>query len=512
MISRRKILKGGAAAIVIASVPFKPRFAFAQSALPFDYFISANGDDDNVGSLASPWSITALNSKQSVYSGKRIGIIGDISGTQTPITHGTVGGVQTTLYSKLAANSNQPCLNVNGGSSSASTYIASCNSSGVYTPRSAIIDFANPAGGGIAAGEGFCFGQSNTSSTQVPSPGYVTYDALTIRNFNFSAICFINQGGSSLNGCVVQNCEIYNGSCASSANNPGAIRYNTVTGMTVKNCKIHDLGTTGGGGSPRWGFPAIGCYGAAGAAYATVITNNTIYNCTSILQKDSNSDFANCSYNYLDHGDFGSAANSDSGIGQGVVVSQQPASGVTSVFHHNVCLGPMWLQPQGSSILHGTYQIYNNTFYGTPNYPSFELMYCQLGLSGAALQFYHNLAYATNGYYAYSQYVQIGSIAIANATFNNNVYGNGMTFSIVDDVALSSFAAWQSATKCDQNSVLVSSSPFTGTPTAQVPSSFAAGSSAVIGGVMCGALDGSGIVGCDWSGEPVPAAPSLSVS
>jgi hypothetical protein len=44
--------------------------------------------------LASPWSITALNSKSSTYAGKKIGIIGDQGVIQT----GTVGGVQTKLY------------------------------------------------------------------------------------------------------------------------------------------------------------------------------------------------------------------------------------------------------------------------------------------------------------------------------------------------------------------------------------------------------------------------------
>ena len=53
MISRRKILKGGAAAAAIAWVPFiSARRAFAQTAGPFDYFISPTGDDNNPGTLA----------------------------------------------------------------------------------------------------------------------------------------------------------------------------------------------------------------------------------------------------------------------------------------------------------------------------------------------------------------------------------------------------------------------------------------------------------------------------
>ena len=58
----------------------------------FDFFIAPNGDDNNPGTLSSPWSITAFNTKMSTYSGKKVGIIGDIAGVQTPIQFGTVGG------------------------------------------------------------------------------------------------------------------------------------------------------------------------------------------------------------------------------------------------------------------------------------------------------------------------------------------------------------------------------------------------------------------------------------
>ncbi len=383
MISRRKILKGGAAAAVIASVPFiNIRRTFAQSVLPFDYFISPNGDDNNAGSLASPWSITALNSKMSLYAGKRVGIIGDIGGVQTPIQHGTIGGVQTTLYSLYqSSDGNNPVLKTNGGTSGASTYIASCNASGAYTPRWAIIDFSNPSGGASPTVSGFGMGQNSESATQVPNVGYITFDGLTIRNFTFSAIGLQNPGGSTLQGAVVQNCEIYNGGGVPSNNNPGAVRFWNAYGAIIHNNRIHDLSCNGGGASPLWGYNAIMCYGTAGTSIAMVITNNTTYNCSSILTKDFNNDFANCSYNYLDHGNFGSAAQVDQDIGIGVVVGHTPFTGVTSVFHHNICLGKFQAFPQsvGNPYVTGTSQIYNNTFYGTSNYANFDALYCKGG-------------------------------------------------------------------------------------------------------------------------------------
>jgi hypothetical protein len=512
MISRRKILKGGAAAAVIASVPFiNARRAFAQSAAPFDFYISPTGDDNNSGSLGNPWSITALNSKSSVYSGKRVGIIGDVNGVQTPITYGTVGGTRTTLLALANGSGNQPALNINGGSSGASTYLASCNSSGAYAARSAIIDFGSPSNQISIA-----MGQNSESARQVPNPGYLTCDGLTIRNFAFSAIAMQNPGGSVIQGCVVKNCEIYNGGGVPSNNNPAAVRFWNAYGATVTNCKIHDLQTIPGGEDPKWGYNAVGAYGSTGAALGMVVTSNTFYNCSSILTKDFNSDFANCSYNYMDHGVFGSAG-AGGGLDNGAITGHCPYTGVTSVIHHNIMLAGMNQQPLGGTpLVTGTTKFYNNTIYGTAAYGgNFDAMYCTIPGPGAALQFYNNIVYAVGGYNTGAGCIWVPpGYNISGATFNTNVYGsngNGCNMAVVEYSPLL-VAAWRTLTGCDTKSVQVASSPFTGTPTAQVPSSFAVGSSAVIGGVTCGALDGSGLVGCNFSGAPAPSAPTLRVS
>jgi hypothetical protein len=522
MISRRKILKGGAAAAVIASVPFiNTRRAFAQSALPFNYFISPIGDDNNEGSLASPWSITALNSKMSTYSGKRVGIIGDIGGTQTPITYGTIGGVKTTLYSIVNTQQNQPALNTEGGTSGASTYIASCNSSGVYTPRWAIIDCSNPVGGAKPTLDAcILMGQNSESSTQVPHPGYITFDGLTIRNFSYCAIQLSNHGGALLQKGVIQNCEIYNGGGVVSNNNPGAIRFDTTFNATVTNCKIHDAQTIPGGADPQWGYNAVMQYGTGNVNGSTglIVTHCTFYNISSILVKDGNTDFADCSYNYMDHGIFGSAqAGGD--LDDGAITGLTPYTGTISLIHHNIMMAGLEQRPQsGTPLVTGTTKFYNNTLYGTSAFGSnFDAVYCPPAGTGAALQFYRNIVYAVGGYNTSAGAVWVHSTyAIANATFNNNVYGsnsNPLNFALTEYSPLS-FTSWKSTTGCDQNSVQVSTPPFTGTPTALSPSSFTVNSSAVIGGVTCGALDGSGLVGCDFAGAPtpVPVAPTLKVN
>jgi hypothetical protein len=469
-----------------------------ESGMKFDYFISPTGDDNNAGTLASPWSITALNSKQTIYSGKHVGIIGDVKGAQIPFRYGAVGGARTTLYSMVQSQKNGAglVLAINGGNSSASTYVASCNSAGAYSPRLAIIDFSNPAGGAKPTVETYAMGQSFYGAS-VPNPGYTTIDGLTIRNFTFSGLGFSDLSGT-INGVVIQNCEIYNGGNVVSNDNPGAIVLAGCVGPVVTNNKIHDLQTIPGGADPQWGLSALRTYNSTGI----VCTHNTFYNCSSVLTKDSHQWFADCSYNYMDHGIFGSAGPGGD-LSAGAIVGQCPGAGQISVVHHNIMLGNLGMHPQDGTPVTGTMKFYNNTIYGSSAYTAdqFQSVYCDTAGTGAVLQFYNNVVYAMNGYddSVGSMYVNSG-YAIAGATFHNNVYGsngNVVTFSRTEYSPLS-LAPWKSSTGCDANSVLVSSSPFTGTPTPQVPSSFAVGSSATIGGVTSGALDGSGNVGCDF--------------
>ena len=466
----------------------------------FDFFIAPNGDDTlGDGSLGNPWSITAFNSKSATYSGKRVGLIGDIAGTQTPYTHGTINGVQTTLLSISNGNGNQPTINTNGGTIAASTYIASCDSSGVYKARWAILDFGSPTNA-----VNTCFGYSSNTATQVPKPGFITFDGITIRNFTYCGLSAQNTGGSALPNVVIENCELYNGLCPNTSNNPGAVIVTLTQGVVLNNNKIHDLSTT----AAQWGFAAFRTYGnVADSSMGIICTNNTTYNCTAWLTKDGFSDFGNCSYNYFDFGVFGSGNNNYTLIGQGVVTGHSPGTGVTSNFHHNICLGAMQVKTQtGGNTITGTLNCSNNTFYGTANAVPFDALFCLNGTGTPGIQFQHNIVYAI-GSTAYDHATNGGCVyvdaefAIANATFNNNVYGsngNGCAWSRAGEDQGLSFSTWKSTYSVDSTSVQVASSPFSGTPTALTPSTFAVNASAIIGGVTCGALDGSGPIGCNF--------------
>ena len=137
MLTRRMLLRRGGCAVLATTIPALIRPARAQSA-SFDYYIGPNGSNSNPGTLASPWSITALNSNQSTYGGKRVGII---AGTYN-------------VYSIWSGVKNTPTLRVNGGTPSSPTYIASCDANGNYLPRGATISALNPANNAPPTTEG----------------------------------------------------------------------------------------------------------------------------------------------------------------------------------------------------------------------------------------------------------------------------------------------------------------------------------------------------------------------
>jgi hypothetical protein len=524
MISRRKVLKGGAIGAVMVAVPFIriPR-AVGQTATTFDYYISPNGDDNNNGSLGSPWSITALNSKQSTYAGKRVGIIGDKGVIQV----GRVGGVTTTLYSiyQTKPYSSSAVLAVNGGTSSTQpTYIASCNSSGNYTPRLAIIDCSDPSTGNLPTQEASVFGQSQyNSATPVANYGNLTVDALVIRNFTFSALVFYGSAGTPINNLTIQNCEIYNGQNVQSNNNPGAIYVDFGNNATITNCKIHDLKSNAAGTSytmQLMGYIQFNSYG-------TKISNCTFYNCAAVSNKDGWQQM-DVSYCYLGYGAFGSPYAGGAGttsIG-GTVHNLLTGAGKTIHFHHNIVLGPVLGWGESSQENQGSVLIYNNTFF-EPVVGGANGKLCALynikGNAGGTWSFYNNLVYSLDGYENGNN--AAAALAMYNAsttpsifaTCDHNAYGSGMTFgsSYASGQYNLPLSKWQSF-GFDAHSVTLTGTPFVGTAAEGNASSFAISGPATtagVGGVACGAVDDSGLVGCDFAGGgAVPMAPALSVS
>jgi hypothetical protein len=516
MLTRRNLLKrSGIAALAVVSSDILVRAAHSQTASSFDYYISPNGDDTNPGTLASPWSITALNSKMTTYSGKRIGIIGDVGGIQTPIHYGTAGGRQTTLYSLMnGLGAQDAVLKVNGGSSSASTYLGSCTSAGVYKVGWAIIDGANPAGGiAPVSAQAITMGQPFYGVNPVPNPGYTTIDGLVVRNFNYAGIIFGDVQTTTLYGVVIQNCQIYNGICTTSAENPGGIFLGTTYGAKVLNCLIYNCATTGGTFSP-WGMGGITTYKAS----ALIVTNCTIYGCGYAIQNKDANQYGTYSYNYLDTGTFGNWTDNAYATCLRATI---PGAGQTLVGHHNIMIGGGYFgYGEDGLLITGACTFYNNTIYTPPAVTAGGYAAWFRGASAGVGPFnwYNNLVY----YHAFgsNQGGPWGCLDFENgygvtgATCDYNYYGTGMNFGTSSSRAQVPLATWQGL-GYDTHSIS-GGSPFSGTPAALNANSFQITGPATTAGrnrAACGALDGSGTVGCNFGAvQATPAAPVLSVS
>ena len=473
--------------------------SYVISGTVFNFFIAPNGDDNNNGLTPSTaWSLTALNTKQSTYRGQKIGIIGDIGGTQTPLQYGQVGGVQTTIYSYLNTTINQPFLNIDGGTSGSPTYIGSCNSSGVYTRGWAIIDCSNPSGGAHPSlDQAILMGQNGNTATQVPHPDNITYDGLTIRNFSYCAISE-ESNGTDFTAVVIQNCEFYGSNTAISNDNPGCVRFQATNGAQVLNCKFHDCQTSSSGSFFPYAYPGVFSY----SSNALTITNCTFYNIQSIEQKDSTQD-AVISYCYLDQGAFGVATGNSYAASYYIGIN---AAGRTTTIHHCIMLGMCYLTGV-VPVYGGHWNYYNNTVYIGSSNPVFYTG--AQPLTGSTLTAYNNILYPLNGAAWGTEY---GVIKFINASttlipqWDYNYYRTSPEFCPSGSGGvLVNLASWQ-ALGFDAHS-LTGGSPFTTTPSAPsgVPniSSFTVNPSSPaatggIGGAMMGALDGSGTVGCNF--------------
>lgn len=534
MISRRQVLQGGALTAMALALPFaRPRRAFAGTPTTFDYYISVDGDDSNPGTLSQPWSITALNAKMTIYAGKSIGIIGNTSANPTVINAGRAGGVITSLYSlyqNLAGNLSGGVLMVNGGTSASSpTYLATCDSSGVYSPRTAVIDASDPSTGALPTVQGGLLTQNAYQSSVIPpNLGNVTVDGLVIRNFTFSALLFWAE--STMSGVTIQNCDLYDGQNVVSNNNPGAIYFDGVVNGNVQNCLIHDVISNASGTSSNMQACGFIQFNSSG----TTIKNCTFYNCCAISNKDGWQSM-NVSYCYCGWGTFGSPYSYDpqySNLG-GTIQNYLCGSGETVAFHHNIVLGPLLATGESNQANAGTVLIYNNTFYkpagiGGKNagLTSFTDLNTGNNAGGTGtFEFYNNIVYAEDGRYAdgYGNPAAFGKMGASTggtwSTLTNcdyNAYGSGMTFGqswVTGDFPWP-LSKWQGYSY-DKNSTILTESPFGGGPSEADYATFTASGPATTagkGGGVCGAVDGSGPVGCDFATLPRPSASTLSGS
>jgi hypothetical protein len=165
----------------------------------------------------------------------------------------------------------------------------------------------------------------------------------------------------------------------------------------------------------------------------------------------------------------------------------------------------------------GAATFYNNTFYTPPAVTAGAYAAWFDNNSGAGpFNWYNNLVYYKT--YGQNNGGNTGclsftpAVGISASSVNNNYYGTGMSFGTTSGNL--AFSAWQGL-GYDGNSV-IGGSPFSSTPAALNINSFQiTGPATTAGrnGKACGALDGTGTVGCNFSaavGTPAPAAPVLT--
>lgn len=356
----------------------------------FNFYLSPTGDDDNTGTLASPWSITAINNNQSAYTGLRVGLLPGV------YQYGTKGGVQTSLYTLSQALAAGTCaLNVNGGTSATvPTYIASCDASGDYSPRTAVLYPADlVTGDRPSVGYGL-IGQSYLSTA---NKGNVTIDGLVIHYGWSNGIMFFPQDqssaypftGSTLNtGIRVQNCEVYDIS-GDADNNIGGIFFWQCIGAYAGNNKVHDVTPTTGNIGNCNGIHTFTCH-------SNIYEYNTVYNVGSgIHDKDNGNGNGNSilRYNFIEINNSNSANNYAplTGLSGGYVGDNQ-------IVHHNILYAATteaWDFSSDVVPCPQATQVYNNTvIYGSNGSSGMNW-----GEGSGNLSVYNNIVVA-NGFHA----------------------------------------------------------------------------------------------------------------
>src|SRR5215469_4853900 len=398
--SRREVLAKGAGVASVLALPklWIPTAWGATTPTTFDYYVSTTGSDSNPGSLAQPWAITSFETASPNFNkmaGKRVGLIAG--------NYSLANLTQPNDYSLSL-------VNIPGGSSSGSTYVASCDTSGNYSPRAAKLTWT---GAGLVAGI--------IGSNGVTAPnGYVTIDGLVINggplggnypdvghivNFYAQSYNLFSSAPANMYGIVVQNCEIYGIQQTSSGQNIGGIFIAGCVNALIQNNYIHDINVTSGGSAGSANHCgatlSIGCRG-------TQYLYNTIANCQNsngFWAKEGDSS-ATVAYNYFYNCATGSIAKSQqcSAIAGFDGDSGNPNGGPDNnfVFHHNILDGNgRDIVPLNDPVYGDMNRTaYNNTVYSGSSYAGdFGCdFYCHTdsssygpGQTGTCLGFYNNV-------------------------------------------------------------------------------------------------------------------------
>lgn len=454
MLTRRDVIKAAIAAVLLPGRAFarhaRGAVASGSSGMTFDYYISTTGSDSNAGTLTEPWSLNALNTLGSTYAGKSVGII---EGTYDCLT--IVGG-------EYGSDDAIPAFNIVGGTSGSPTYIASCNSEGVYSQLGAVL-----SGGQTADNNpNNCplIGQDGLTNTQ----GYLTIDGLVVTGVTYIGIAIGQNGNAdtSLAGITVQNCYIYDAAYTANGGNNCGMWIEHTTGALIQNNYLTEITNE--------------TYNRANGILVWDTQNATIqYN--TVIQSDASMSGGICTkdsgcysiifrYNYIDMPYVNTTGFSPIG---GDFDGAEGPSGDYYEIYNNIVIASQPMLPEIDSgdvtdypNVPGNQSIYNNTFLGIPT-----MTPCCVNRFSASgtITFYNNIIQrTTQGYQG-----DVAFNAEAPVLTDYNCYpgspvltlyeqGSTGTYTNYDSIATWAAALPDTCIGDDAHSVLVNSTGFGG--------------------------------------------------
>ncbi len=526
-LSRRDVLRAGGMLLPVAAVApaLFTRVSRAASGGTFDYYISTSGSDGNPGTLSSPWAITAINTKQSTYAGKNVGIL--------PGTYDV---------SRLMGTYQAATLNINGGpNSSTPTYIGTANSSGQYQPGTATLDAKGSSGfyGGGNGNKSYVIGTTQGGGISGPTPpnwGNWTLDGINVIGFSLWAIVVGSNdgGGGQVPNVTIQNCTLSDGNAASAdygGVHIGPMELYCFNNCLVTNCWFHDYSCVGANETHCQALTVWGIGGGGGSTGLTIqqctfVNAGGIYGIedTGVLQ---NTTIQRC---YFDM-----TTGSSSAVPNGLAIEgfgNNSTTGLTrSIFRNNIIRGGGGIDGLGAAdpwTCSAAY--YNNTWdlAGGAGFASGLVGFRFTESPGHSGLFscYNNLCY-DNGATGEMGYGYNACNTDGFAVCDYNIYGTRNAFTTYGsngggNATSQTFSSWRSATGHDAHSITNSVNPFTNNGASALQYQVQAGSPAYqtgrVGGEASGAVCNVGAwdgtvsqIGYSSGGIVVPSPPVLTV-
>jgi hypothetical protein len=428
----------------------------------FDYYISTTGSDSNVGSLASPWAVTGINTKQATYSGKRVGILPGTYDLSVTMQNCTV---------------EEAILQIQGGpNSSTRTYIGTSNASGFYQQGTAIFDCYGSVGaygGGNTTQFPYPLGQTDGGGNAGPQPtllGNWTIDGLIFSGYSRWAVTLADSGGGpgQIPNVSILNCTFHNGRNPTLTTHPAPIMVYFGSNVLISNCWLYDNNSA----ADKNHYSAILLFGVGGPTSGVTIEKCTIINSSTIYMAEDNSLVDNVTIRqcYMDMTLAGSGNFTAPYAIQGGGTDGRSGGGITQNIHNNIVKGGNFYDMSGTMPTSVGVNFYNNTWDrsgGTGYSNSDGGLYRMEELTGNTHLFsaYNNLVY-DNGAGAYGQYQAVACNVDGFVVNDYNVYGGTSGFYEVGanggaDIGSVSFATWKSGTSSDAHSIQSSTNPFT---------------------------------------------------